>query len=772
MEILSPRVLGPLSECSRSVIYENALPGATVILQRIRGGTTVDVGEAVATSSRGIVTLNAGEELAGGDQVSALQKSPDGISPPQKDTIEVQGSEGVFSPPQVLTHLYQCSRGFSLGAMRPGTRVEILSGVDVVATGDAIDGTAFVRVVHTFGLPSAGTVLTARQRVCPKPPPPGGAAEWVIDTPLPPVELLPIPIQSGTKVPAPTITAGLTACSRAVQLTNVIPGAEVVVEDTNSGWWASIGPSDQTSVWLPLLVGLVEGRDVEIRQEIGDRCEMRPDRKRQTVGPRATLDKPTLFQIDCNTSPQVFVSLLKPEADVEFEVTFQGNTTIYRTVATQPQGAAPGFITYPVPAPPTPDGAVVRVRQGECDHWSDWSDPQTAHALSRPVLQPTISGDLFFCQNSVPVANIDPLSGTLRVISSVLGEIGHRPADANIMLIPVAPSLHVDHDITVEHEVCGMRARSEAKRVKPLADPNAGEMVGPLFDGDTSVSVKGVTAGAYIEIWDQTHRLQNGYAPFSNSGKVNVTFSGFGALHAGQQIYAKFWHCGHYGRNNGLAVEFRPPVLDQISPATAVSGSAAFTLTAKGSAFRSGALLRWGGANRTTTFISATEVRAAIPATDVASAHTVAVTVVNSDGKATGPVQFTVAAPPPPTPPQITNYNIDTLVVTGKAFLPNHTVFVRVAASGNVPDGFGGTRSDLRDNFLTMVHLTSDNAGNISGVVDPKTALQPITIDAVAGTTWNGAWHGQTVTITAHDGRPGSGVDGVLWSTAFSVTAP
>jgi len=127
--------------------------------------------------------------------------------------------------------------------------------------------------------------------------------------------------------------------------------------------------------------------------------------------------------------------------------------------------------------------------------------------------------------------------------------------------------------------------------------------------------------------------------------------------------------------------------------------------------------------------------------------------------------------PLPTPPPQITGYDRNTLVVTGKNFLPNQTVYVRITASGSVPDGQGGIRSDLRDNYGHMVQLSSDGTGHISGVVDPKTQLQPIVIDALSGETWYGAYPGETVSITAHDGRPGSSFDGHLWSIVYSFTA-
>jgi hypothetical protein len=218
MDLLPPRIFGPLSECSRSVLFENAIPGATVVLLRTRGGVTDEVGKTKANLSSGIIGLNPGEEFVANDLVTAYQYNAAGGSLWQPDAISVQKPDDKFNPPQILTHLYQCSRGFSVGAMRPGTKVEVFDNGSVIAVGEAPIGTCHVRVVHKFGLPpTLGAVLKLRQRMCPKPPPPGGAPEWVVITPLPPIEAMPTPGVPGGLLPAPKIVSGLYACSRSVK---------------------------------------------------------------------------------------------------------------------------------------------------------------------------------------------------------------------------------------------------------------------------------------------------------------------------------------------------------------------------------------------------------------------------------------------------------------------------------------------------------------------------------------------------------------------------
>jgi len=57
------------------------------------------------------------------------------------------------------------------------------------------------------------------------------------------------------------------------------------------------------------------------------------------------------------------------------------------------------------------------------------------------------------------------------------------------------------------------------------------------------------------------------------------------------------------------------------------AGSAAFTLTVNGSNFVAGSTVRWNGADRPTTFTSATQLTAAISATDIAAAGSAQVSV-------------------------------------------------------------------------------------------------------------------------------------------------
>src|SRR5262249_36488014 len=71
------------------------------------------------------------------------------------------------------------------------------------------------------------------------------------------------------------------------------------------------------------------------------------------------------------------------------------------------------------------------------------------------------------------------------------------------------------------------------------------------------------------------------------------------------------------------------PTITSVSPTSAVAGAAATTVTVNGTGFISGSTVQWNQSNRTTTFVSATQLQAAITAADLATAGTAQVTVVN-----------------------------------------------------------------------------------------------------------------------------------------------
>jgi len=177
------------------------------------------------------------------------------------------------------------------------------------------------------------------------------------------------------------------------------------------------------------------------------------------------------------------------------------------------------------------------------------------------------------------------------------------------------------------------------------------------------------------------------------------------------------------------------PAITSLSPATATAGGAAFTLTVTGSGFVNGAVVRWNGANRLTTFVSDTQLTAAIPATDIATAGTASITVVNPNPDAvSGAATFTINNPAP----AISSLAPATATAGGAAFT------LTVTGSGFVNGAV--VRWNGADRPTTFVSATE------------LQAAIPATDIATAG----------TVSVTVFNPGPGGGES---WAATFTINA-
>ena len=123
------------------------------------------------------------------------------------------------------------------------------------------------------------------------------------------------------------------------------------------------------------------------------------------------------------------------------------------------------------------------------------------------------------------------------------------------------------------------------------------------------------------------------------------------------------------------------PQTSGISPATVTAGSAGFTLTVDGANFVPGSVVRWNGADRPTTFVSANRVTASIVAANINTGGTVPVVVFTAlPGGGTSNAQtFTINNPVPaitslnPTSSNV-GANSFTLIVNGSGFVPGSVI--------------------------------------------------------------------------------------------------
>jgi subtilisin family serine protease len=142
------------------------------------------------------------------------------------------------------------------------------------------------------------------------------------------------------------------------------------------------------------------------------------------------------------------------------------------------------------------------------------------------------------------------------------------------------------------------------------------------------------------------------------------------------------------------------PIATSLSPSSVNAGSAAFNLTVNGSNFVTTSVIRWNGADRTTTFLSATQLRASIPAADVAAAGTAAVTVFTPapGGGTSAPLSFTIGQGQT-TGPQLT--------VSATTVAPGGTVTVTLTnGAGGIGDWLAFARTtQSNSSYLTYTYV-------------------------------------------------------------------
>ncbi|MGA3080304.1 MAG: IPT/TIG domain-containing protein [Terracidiphilus sp.] len=102
-----------------------------------------------------------------------------------------------------------------------------------------------------------------------------------------------------------------------------------------------------------------------------------------------------------------------------------------------------------------------------------------------------------------------------------------------------------------------------------------------------------------------------------------------------------------------LSANLTPPTIASLSPTAVTAGAGAFTLTISGANFVQGAgmtVVRWNNTALTTSYVSSTQLTAAVPASLVAGVYsgpyTASVTVVTANGISSG-VYFTINPPLP-----------------------------------------------------------------------------------------------------------------------------
>ena len=146
-----------------------------------------------------------------------------------------------------------------------------------------------------------------------------------------------------------------------------------------------------------------------------------------------------------------------------------------------------------------------------------------------------------------------------------------------------------------------------------------------------------------------SHLDESTFAAGSANALITPFLGSSEAIHViGPVIMGAMKDIGWRISGSGGGVTNPAPVLSSISPASVVVGSPAFTLNLNGTGFIASSVVKLGGVPKTTTFVSATNLRITVAAGDIATVGTRSIAVTNPTpgGGTSGSKTLSVMAAP------------------------------------------------------------------------------------------------------------------------------
>ncbi|HLJ15033.1 MAG TPA: hypothetical protein VKV15_11090 [Bryobacteraceae bacterium] len=140
---------------------------------------------------------------------------------------------------------------------------------------------------------------------------------------------------------------------------------------------------------------------------------------------------------------------------------------------------------------------------------------------------------------------------------------------------------------------------------------------------------------------------------------------------------------GVTSNSSSFIVAVPGPTITSLGPGMVTAGGSAFTLTVTGAGFAPDATVQWNGSALTTTFVSATQVTAAVPANLIAATGTATITVISGGGTSSA-LTISIASLVIPT---------ITLTAIQPTAVPTQSVNIGVQLSGAAPVALQGTLS-------------------------------------------------------------------------------
>ncbi len=278
--------------------------------------------------------------------------------------------------------------------------------------------------------------------------------------------------------------------------------------------------------------------------------------------------------------------------------------------------------------------------------------------------------------------------------------------------------------------------------------PLAGDTTGPAVYGllATSLSPSSATAGAAgfaltvsgtdfangaVVTWDGSDRPTT----FVSASRVDAQIAA-ADIAQGRAVPVAVRNSGGLTSNSlSFAVNNPTPALTSISPAAVSGGGSGVALTVHGSNFVSNSTVRVNGSARTTTYVGATELQAALTANDLVTGGDYAVTVANPapGGGNSGALSFVVSDYAMTVSPQGLSANAGQSATTTVQVTPEHGSFDAAVSFSctNLPRGCTASFSPQTVTpgagvvTTTLTLKTTARGGAVAGLAAGSSGLIP-----------------------------------------------
>ena len=265
-------------------------------------------------------------------------------------------------------------------------------------------------------------------------------------------------------------------------------------------------------------------------------------------------------------------------------------------------------------------------------------------SIAIPAANSAVSGGGAADPYSSDIA-VSGLSGTISDLNVKINNFSHSYPDDVVMLLvaPTGENFILQSDVGGKSNVTDISYTFDDQAAASIGDsgpyPNNNAFVKPSSVGSNEI----LSAPAPPPPYNQP-------AP----ADVATLKSVFGGLNPNGtwKLFVFDFFAGNSGSiGGGWSLEITTtgntvtsPSITNLNPTSQVTGGSSFQLTVNGGNFNSASVIRWNGQNKPTTFVSASQLTAQIPASDLQSAGQFPVTVFDPQtGKTSNAVNFSVA---------------------------------------------------------------------------------------------------------------------------------